>query len=93
MFHVGADARDRLCHAAGTVGSSGGPPAPRIVELPVPLIYLEEERSFGGMLDDGDTRLKYYHQVLRRSMQSAGMLSADIETFSAIHPTCRGGTA
>ncbi len=65
----------------------------RIVELPVPLIYLEEERSFGGMLDDGDTRLKYYHQVLRRSMRSAGMLSADIETFSAIHPTCRGGAA
>ena len=25
----------------------------RIVEVPVPLIYLEEERSFGGSLDDG----------------------------------------
>lgn len=36
----------------------------RIVELPVPLIYLEEERSFGGSLDDGRKRLEYYHGVL-----------------------------
>jgi len=36
----------------------------RIVELPVPLIYLDEERSFGGSLDDGRRRLEYYHQVL-----------------------------
>jgi glycosyltransferase involved in cell wall biosynthesis len=36
----------------------------RIVELPVPLIYLEEERSFGGSLDDGRKRLEYYHRVL-----------------------------
>lgn len=36
----------------------------RIVELPVPLIYLEEERSFGGSLDDGRKRLDYYHRVL-----------------------------
>jgi glycosyltransferase involved in cell wall biosynthesis len=36
----------------------------RIVELPVPLIYLEEERSFGGSLDDGQKRLEYYHRVI-----------------------------
>jgi hypothetical protein len=36
----------------------------RIVELPVPLIYLEEARSFGGSLDDGRRRLQYYHRVL-----------------------------
>jgi glycosyltransferase involved in cell wall biosynthesis len=36
----------------------------RIVELPVPLIYLDEERSFGGSLDDGRKRLEYYHRVL-----------------------------
>ena len=39
----------------------------RIVELPVPLIYLDEERSFGGSLDDGRKRLEYYHQVLDRA--------------------------
>ena len=39
-----------------------------IVELPVPLIYLDEERSFGGSLDDGQRRLAYYHQVLDRAI-------------------------
>jgi dolichol-phosphate mannosyltransferase len=39
-----------------------------IVELPVPLVYLEEERSFGGSLDDARTRLEYYYQVLDRAM-------------------------
>ncbi len=45
----------------------------RIMELPVPLVYLEEERSFGGMLDDADTRLRYYYAVLERSMREAGL--------------------
>ena len=40
----------------------------RIIEYPVPLIYLDEDRSFGGSLDEGDTRLTYYFQVLDRSM-------------------------
>jgi dolichol-phosphate mannosyltransferase len=40
----------------------------RIVERPVPLIYLDESRSFGGALDDGQTRLQYYHDVLNRSL-------------------------
>jgi glycosyltransferase involved in cell wall biosynthesis len=40
----------------------------KIVELPVPLIYLEEERSFGGSLDDARTRLNYYHEVIDRSL-------------------------
>lgn len=40
----------------------------RIIELPVPLIYLEEKRSFGGALDDSAQRLAYYHEVLRKAM-------------------------
>jgi glycosyltransferase involved in cell wall biosynthesis len=40
----------------------------RIVEASVPLIYLEEERSFGGSLDDGGKRLAYYHQVLDQAV-------------------------
>ena len=36
----------------------------RTVEFPVPLIYLEDERSFGGSLDDAQQRLAYYMQVL-----------------------------
>jgi dolichol-phosphate mannosyltransferase len=42
----------------------------RVVELPVPLIYLEEARSFGGSLDDGRKRLEYYHCVLDRAMDA-----------------------
>jgi glycosyltransferase involved in cell wall biosynthesis len=41
-----------------------------IVELPVPLIYLDEKRSFGGALDDADTRLAVYRQVLDRAAES-----------------------
>lgn len=40
----------------------------RIVEFPVPRIYLDEKRSFGGALDDADQRLRYYRDVLRREM-------------------------
>jgi glycosyltransferase involved in cell wall biosynthesis len=39
-----------------------------IIEFPVPLIYLDESRSFGGSLDDTATRLAYYREVLKREM-------------------------
>jgi dolichol-phosphate mannosyltransferase len=47
----------------------------RIIEVPVPLIYLDLNRSFGGALDEADTRLRYYHDCLERSiaaMQARG---------------------
>jgi dolichol-phosphate mannosyltransferase len=44
----------------------------RIVERAVPLIYLDEKRSFGGVLDDASTRLEYYHLVLDRSIAAIG---------------------
>jgi len=44
-----------------------------IIELPVPLIYLEEERSFGGALDNAAVRLKYYRQVLDRALVKAAV--------------------
>lgn len=40
----------------------------RIKEFPVPLIYLDEQRSFGATLDDGTKRLAYYREVIRREM-------------------------
>jgi len=40
----------------------------RIIELPVPLIYLDENRSFGGALDDARTRLSIYRRVLEKSL-------------------------
>lgn len=39
-----------------------------IVEVAVPLIYLDETRTFGGHLDDGDTRLNHYYEVINRAM-------------------------
>jgi dolichol-phosphate mannosyltransferase len=41
----------------------------KIVEVAVPLIYLDEKRTFGNGLDDAATRLNYYHKVLERSYQ------------------------
>jgi len=47
----------------------------KIVELPVPLIYFEEKRAFGGALDNADIRLGIYRTVLERSLQRAGLLT------------------
>ncbi len=44
-----------------------------IVEVPVPLIYLDEERAFGGSLDDSSFRLKHYKQVLQEALSRAGL--------------------
>ena len=48
----------------------------RIVEFPIPLIYLEEERSFGGALDDADRRMAYYRRVLERELAAVRRRSA-----------------
>ncbi len=40
----------------------------RVEELPVPLIYLDEKRSFGGALDDAGKRLAYYHQIIDHTL-------------------------
>jgi len=60
----------------------------RIVELPVPLIYLDEKRSFGGALDDGGKRLEYYHRVLDRAIAAteANSEAADETTGDATTP-------
>jgi glycosyltransferase involved in cell wall biosynthesis len=43
----------------------------RIIEIPVPLIYLDLSRSFGGSLDHAETRLRYYNQVLDDAIAKA----------------------
>lgn len=42
-----------------------------IVEEPVPLIYLDPRRSFGGALDDAETRLAIYRNALAKSIEAA----------------------
>jgi dolichol-phosphate mannosyltransferase len=44
----------------------------RVTEVPVPLIYLDEKRSFGGALDAADLRLKYYREVIDRAVAACG---------------------
>jgi glycosyltransferase involved in cell wall biosynthesis len=40
----------------------------RITEFPVPLVYLDETRSFGGALDQAQQRLLHYYDVLHREV-------------------------
>jgi glycosyltransferase involved in cell wall biosynthesis len=58
-----------------------------IKEVPVPLIYLDEERSFGGALDAADTRLEYYRQVIDRAVAAAGC-KVEMQPLSKI---CQSG--
>lgn len=40
----------------------------KIIEVGVPLIYLDEERSFGGALDNAKERLVHYREVIHRAI-------------------------
>lgn len=51
-----------------------------IVEFPVPRIYLEEERSFGGSLDDARVRMAHYQQVISDALDA---VSSDCPGMSA----------
>lgn len=52
-----------------------------IVEVAVPLIYLDESRAFGGALDDADYRLAHYRRVLTDALADSGL---------ALPAGCRG---
>lgn len=43
----------------------------KVVEVPVPLIYLDESRAFGGALDDAGYRLNHYREVFRAALARA----------------------
>ena len=47
-----------------------------VVELPVPLVYLDLARSFGGALDVAATRLAYYRCVLDRAEATVAAAAA-----------------
>ena len=42
----------------------------KIVEVPVPLIYLDESRAFGGALDDAEYRLAHYRKVFQDALEA-----------------------
>lgn len=45
----------------------------KVVEVPVPLIYLDESRAFGGSLDDAGYRLNHYRKVFQDALNRAGL--------------------
>jgi dolichol-phosphate mannosyltransferase len=47
-----------------------------IVEVPVPLIYLDEARAFGGALDNAAYRLNHYRKVFHDALERAGLAVA-----------------
>ena len=47
-----------------------------VVETPVPLIYLDESRAFGGSLDDAAYRLNHYRGVFRAALEKSGLAVA-----------------
>ena len=47
----------------------------RIRELPVPLIYNDPNRYFGGTLDDPDVRLRHYLEVLEAELNAVSSAS------------------
>jgi dolichol-phosphate mannosyltransferase len=63
-----------------------------VVELPVPLIYLDEARSFGGSLDNAAERLAYYYRVLDQSQAAVSRGTSGCSwPDSGVAPTpCRG---
>lgn len=60
-----------------------------IREVAVPLIYLDEKRSFGGQLDDGTTRMRYYNEVVDKAMAAVADTVAD--TVADAKPAAQAG--
>ncbi len=62
----------------------------RVIEIPVPRIYLDATRSFGGSLDHAETRLRHYNRVLDGAIEK-------VCTDGRLHVTrsnlCGQGTA
>jgi dolichol-phosphate mannosyltransferase len=45
----------------------------KIVEVPVPLIYLDESRAFGGALDNAEYRLNHYRKVFQDALKRSSL--------------------
>jgi len=41
----------------------------KVKEIAVSMIYLDKNRTFGGHLDNFETRLKYYIKIINREVQ------------------------
>ncbi len=55
-----------------------------VIEVPVPLIYLDLTRSFGGSLDHAETRLSYYNRVLDEAIDRACSEGRTIKSLKSL---------
>jgi dolichol-phosphate mannosyltransferase len=60
----------------------------RIIEVPVPLIYLDLNRSFGGALDEADKRLQYYNECIDRSVVAMQERGFQLPTRHSLFRKC-----
>jgi dolichol-phosphate mannosyltransferase len=56
----------------------------RVCELPVPLIYHDPNRHFGGILDDPDSRLQHYRDVFRAELAIVACFRSPIGCATAL---------
>jgi glycosyltransferase involved in cell wall biosynthesis len=54
----------------------------RIKEVGVPRLYLDPKRAFGGMLNDAEERLAYYHRVIAAAEHDICDTTARVVTLS-----------
>ena len=55
----------------------------RIKEVGVPRLYLDATRAFGGMLNDAEERLAYYHRVIANAEADIRQANSELTTCSA----------
>jgi glycosyltransferase involved in cell wall biosynthesis len=55
----------------------------RIKEVGVPRLYLDATRAFGGMLNDAEERLAYYHRVIADAETDILRANSELTTCSA----------
>ncbi len=60
----------------------------RITEIPVSLIYNDPTRTFGGPLDQDETRLAYYREVLHRELRCHARMIAEPGMASPLTAEC-----
>jgi len=60
----------------------------RIKEVAVPRVYLDPNRAFGGVLNDAEERLAYYHRILAEAEQNDPVLARAAETDEDVGVAC-----
>jgi dolichol-phosphate mannosyltransferase len=63
----------------------------RIKEVAVPRVYLDPSRAFGGVLNNAEERLSYYHRVLAEAENDPRFLARTPPAGPAVETACSCG--